>query len=402
MFDYNGIAPNRVVCGVARFVKCKDKALISILEFDSTQAVPYHYGKFPPRELEYGEILAPLAEAAGAIARYEQMLKGIHNARLFLTPLERQEALSSSRMEGTISTLDELLVYEANLDGDGPTSAARQDTLEVHAYRLAMNRAEQMIDKGNALSPDLLCAVHRILLGFTRGREKSPGVFKTEQNYLVDLARRKILFIPVSPEYLLHGLENLFSFVGGSNEHPLIKTAIAHVEFESLHPFNDGNGRMGRILITLMMWKLGLISGPYFYVSGYLEKRKNDYVDYMRAVSETGDWTSWCVFFLEAVRGQAEMNLAKSEEIRELYEEMKETFRMYLSSQWSINALDFVFANPVFRNNIFTKRSGIPNQTAHRFTRILLEAGLLTTVQPPSGRRPGLYAFEPLLQIVRV
>ena len=376
--------------------------MISIREFDSTQAVPYHYGAFPPRELLYGEILAPLAEAAGAIARYEQMLKGIHNARLFLTPLERQEALSSSRMEGTISTLDELLVYEANLDGDEPTPSARQDTLEVHAYRVAMNRAEQMMKEGNMLSSDLLCAVHKSLLGFTRGREMSPGLFKTDQNYLVDLARRRILFTPISPDKLQGGLDNLFSFVDGSNEHPLLKTALAHVEFESLHPFNDGNGRMGRILITLMMWQLGLISGPYFYIRGYLEKRKNDYVDYMRSVSSSGDWTSWCVFFLEAVRGQAELNLAKSEEIQELYEEMKETFRMHLSSQWSINALDFVFANPVFRNNIFTRRSGIPNQTAHRFTRVLLEAELLTTVEPPSGRRPGLYAFEPLLRIVRM
>ena len=107
------------------------------------------------------------------------------------------------------------------------------------------------------------------------------------------------------------------------------------------------------------------------------------------------------ISFLEAVRGQAEMNFVKSEEIQKLYEEMKGTFRDILSSQWSITALDFIFTNPVFRNNRFTNRSGIPKESAHRFRRILLEAKLLTTVIPPSGRRPGLYAFEPLLQIVR-
>lgn len=372
------------------------------MEFDSSQAVPYHYGGFPPRKLNYADIVAPLAEAAAAIARYEQMLKGIHNARLFLTPLERQEALSSSRMEGTISTLDELLVYEANLDEDESSSSVRQDTLEVHAYRMAMNRAEQMMDNGVELSPDLLCKVHRSLLGFTRGHEKSPGEFKTEQNYLVDMANRRILFTPIAPQDLNHGLRNLFEFIETNRDHPLIKTAISHVEFESLHPFNDGNGRVGRILITLMMWKLGLIRRPFFYISGYLEKRKDDYTKCMREVSSTGDWTTWCIFFLEAVRGQAEMNLVKSEEIRDLYDTMKETFRIHLSSQWSINALDFVFANPVFRNNTFTNRSGIPRQTANRFTRVLLEADLLTTVRPPSGRRPGLYAFEPLLRIVRI
>ena len=370
-------------------------------EFDASQAVGYHYGEFPPKDLDYGVILAPLAEAAAAIARYEQMLKGIHNSRLFLTPLERQEALSSSRMEGTISTLDELLEYEANLDEEEATPKTRRDTLEVHAYRMAMNRTEMMINRGAVLSPELLCACHKALLQFTRGHEKSPGNFKAEQNYLVDMAARRIQFTPISPDKLKRGLDELFMFISGSDEHPLIKTAIAHVEFESLHPFNDGNGRVGRILITLMLWQLGLIARPYFYISGHLEKRKEEYIKCLRAVSADGDWTTWCIFFLEAVRGQAEMNFSKSEEIRELYDRMKEVFRTTLSSQWSINALDFVFANPVFRNNAFTSRSSIPKQTANRFTRVLLEAELLTIIRAPSGRRPGLYAFEPLLQIVR-
>ena len=366
-----------------------------------SQGVPYHYGRFPPSGLDYARLVGPIAEAAAVVARYEQMLTSIHNTHLFLTPLEHREAISSSRMEGTVSTLDELLMYEANIEQDESGASARRDTLEVHAYRMAMNHAEREMDKGAALSPELLCACHKSLLGFTRGSEKSPGQFKTKQNYLVDMASKDILFTPISPDRLQDGLEKLFLFMDDSEEHPLIRTAIAHVEFEALHPFNDGNGRIGRILITLMMWKLGLISRPHFYISGYLEQRKSDYAESMRAVSADGDWTSWCIFFLEAIRGQAEMNLIKSEEIQDLYESMKETFRVHLSSQWSIKALDFIFANPVFRNNAFTDHSGIPKPTAHRFTRMLLEAELLTTLLPPSGRRPGLYAFEPLLQIVR-
>ena len=373
-------------------------------EFDKSEAIGYHYGTFPPKGLDSNVLLAPLAEAAAAIARYEQMLKGIHNAHLFLTPLVRQEALSSSRMEGTVSTLDELLEYEANLDEDNAdpnASNVRQDTLEVHAYRMAMNRAENMINRGDELSPELLRACHKTLLQSTRGHEKSPGHFKTKQNYLANMASGRVLFTPISPNNLKAGLDKLFLFIGQSDMHPLIKTAISHVEFESLHPFNDGNGRVGRILITLMLWKLGLLTHPYFYISGYLEKRKEEYIQRMRAVSADGDWTAWCLFFLEAVRGQAEADRRKSEEIRELYERMKETFRTCLSSQWSIKALDFVFANPVFRNNVFTGRSGIPKQTANHFTRTLLEKELLTTIRAPSGRRPGLYAFEPLLRVVR-
>ena len=374
---------------------------MSTPDLDASQAICYHYGAFPPKELDYSRIATPLADAAASVARHEQMLKGIHNARLFLTPLERREALSSSRMEGTISTLDELLMYEANIAEDQSDKSAPRDTLEVHAYRTAMNQAQKMLDQGTGLSPELLSRVHKALLGSTRGHEKDPGNFKTDQNYLVDMARRKILFTPIAPPYLDQGLAKLFSFISHSEDHALITTAIAHAEFEALHPFNDGNGRIGRIFITLMMWKLGLLSGPFFYISGCLETRRTEYIARMRAVSETNDWTSWCIFFLEAVIAQAEMNLKTSEEITQLYEEMKETFRERLSSKWSINALDFVFTYPIFWNNSFTKRSGIPGQTAQRFSRILIETGLLTIVQRPSGQSPGLYAFEPLLQIVR-
>ncbi len=365
-------------------------------------STPYHYGAFPPKTLDYQRIAIPLANAAASVAGYEQMLKGIHNARLFLTPLSHQEALSSSRMEGTISTLDELLMYEANIAGERTAGSTRKDTLEVYAYRSAVNQAENLLRNEASLSPTLLCEAHKTLLGRTRGHEKAPGEFKTEQNYLVDMTTRRVLFTPIAPEDLEEGLNKLFSFISDSQEHPLIKTAIAHAEFEALHPFNDGNGRIGRILITLMMWQLGLLSGPNFYISGYLETRKDAYIEYLRGVSATDDWTSWCVLFLEAVHAQAEINLNKAEEITELYETMKERFRQMLSSQWSINALDFVFAHPVFRNNYFTQASGIPKQTAHQFSRMLLEAKLLTIVEPPSGRRPGIYAFEPLLEIVRL
>ena len=365
--------------------------------FDTSEAVTYHYGAFPPKALNYNIIASPLAEARAAIATYEQMLKGLHNARLFLTPLARREALSSSRMEGTISTLDELLAYEASI-ADGKASA-REDTLEVHAYRIAMNKAEELLDGGTDLSSDLLCAVHERLLRFTRGSGKSPGKFKTNQNYLV--SGNKVRFTPIAPDRVEPGLAALFSFVNESEHHPLIKAAIAHLEFEALHPFNDGNGRIGRILITLMLWRLNLLSRPYFYISGYLETKKDDYVEHMRAVSVSKDWTPWCLFFLEAVRAQAEANLSKAEEIRALYEEMKEAFRVRLSSKWAIDALDFAFEHPVFWNSTFTKESGVPAQTAHSFTRKLLRAGILDAIQSPAGRRPGLYAFEPLLQILR-
>ncbi|MDC3238257.1 Fic family protein [Flavobacteriaceae bacterium] len=214
--------------------------------------------------------------------------------------------------------------------------------------------------------------------------------------------KQKVLFIPVSPEKLNDGLEKLFDYINNSSDPILIKTALMHLEFEALHPFQDGNGRIGRMLITLLLWSSGTISVPYFYISGYLEENKDEYINTMRNVSENNDWEKWCDFLFNAIEKQAIRNLEIAENIKNLYEEMIYIFSESLSSKWSVNALDYIFTNPIFRNNRFTSRSGIPAPTAARFTRILLEKGLIRTIEESSGRRPALYAFEPLLKLVRV
>jgi len=156
------------------------------------------------------------------------------------------------------------------------------------------------------------------------------------------------------------------------------------------------------MLITLMLWASKAISAPHFYISGYLEENRDIYIDSMRNVSEHGDWENWCIFFLEAIEQQAIRNLTIAENISALYIEMKMVFSDVLSSKWSVNALDFVFTNPVFRNSKFTSKSGIPAQTAARFTRLLLGKRLIFTLEEASGRRPALYSFEPLMTLVRV
>ena len=241
-----------------------------------------------------------------------------------------------------------------------------------------------------------------ILLSYGRGASKSPGEFKIEQNYLADKNKRKILFVPIRPEQLQDGLDVLFKYIVDSKHPILIKAAMTHIEFEALHPFKDGNGRIGRMLITLMLWRAGAISAPHFYVSGYFEEHKDQYIDTMRRASETGDWSEWCSFFLQAIEQQAIRNLTVAESIRSLYEDMKLIFAEVLSSKWSVTALDFVFTNPVFRNNKFTSNSGIPAATAARFTRAMLEKGIIQTIEDASGRKPALYSFEPLMSLVRV
>lgn len=227
----------------------------------------------------------------------------------------------------------------------------------------------------------MIRGIHPRLLSFGRGATQSPGEFKTEQNYLPDNGQPKILFVPISPERLLEGLDTLFDYIKNNQDPVLVKTALTHVEFESLHPFKDGNGRIGRMLITLMLWQSGIISAPHFYISGYFEDNKDEYIDTMRQVSAKGDWTQWCVFFLSAVESQAIRNLTIAENIRTLYEEMKVVFTNTLS---------------------FTSNAGIPAPTAARFTRALLDTKIIQPLEEASGRGPALYSFEPLMNLLRV
>ena len=379
-------------------------AIRSPAGFDLSGAVHYHAGKFPPKIENYSSLIKPLAQASAALARYDQMLKGMHNSNILLAPLRSQEAVISSRMEGTVSTLDEVLRLEAEQEEEGEAAAqgrARTEAVEVLLYSRAMKMAQESIKDGQPISNWLIRSSHRILLGFGRGAHLSPGAFKTEQNYLADRVRKTILFVPVSPELLGDGMERWLAFINNDETEILIRTALAHLEFEALHPFKDGNGRIGRMIIPLMLWKAGAIAEPYFYISEYFEAHKDEYIDRLREVSAADAWVAWIEFFLVALEAQARLNLDKAEQIRALYEEMKGLFVNTLSAKWAIAVLDFLFARPVFRNNTFTGKSGIPAATAHKFIKHLSDAGLLRSIVPAAGRRPALYAFEPLLALVR-
>lgn len=371
---------------------------------DTSQAVFYHADRFPPTSLDYGRLMPSLLAATAALARYDQMLRGMHNSVVFLAPLREQEAVVSSRMEGTISTVDEILEVEAEFGEDNAGAAAdfRSDAIETLLYRRALTTAQRQLEAGYPLSESLVRGVHQQLLSFGRGAGKSPGQYKREQNYVGDRGNRKIRFVPIAPEHLASGMEILFRHIKDEAVPILLRTALAHAEFEALHPFQDGNGRVGRMLITLMLWQGGAISAPHFYISRYFEDHKEDYLAGLRGVSADGDWEGWCQFFLEAIEQQAIRNLEMASGIGSLYETMKPRFADLLGSRYAVAALDFLFTWPVFQNSAFAKKAGIPAATARRFARILLDEGLLETVREPAGRRSAIYRFEPLLELVRV
>lgn len=370
--------------------------------YDLSEAVGYHYGHFPPVDIDYGRLAPLLTTATAALTRYDTKLERLHNKELLLAPLRNTEAVVSSRIEGTIATLDEILRIQADdEDNEDPDSSYRSEAIEVFSYTRAVKRAQAMIDSGIPISSRLIREAHSQLLFFGRGADKTPGEFKRDQNYVADNRSKKILFVPMNENRLEDGVATLERYVHDLTIEPLIQTAVMHVEFEALHPFKDGNGRLGRMLIPLNLWQRGIIHAPHFYVSPAIEERREEYVDRLRAVSEYQAWTDWIAFFLEILHRQAEINLAITNNIEKLYAEMSEKLRDVLKSQWASVAQDYIFTKGYFRNSSFTASAGIPSQTAHRISKQLIDAGILSVVESAAGSRAAMLAFMPLLEIVR-
>jgi Fic family protein len=371
-------------------------------------AINYHYDKFPPQGLEYANLMESFGKATEALARYDQMIKYMLNSEYLLAPLMRQEAVLSLRLEGTFSSVEEILEYEAdhgleNTDDVRVIPSSEEDIIETYLYYKTLKFAQSCLEESSVpLGKSFLKMLHQGLLSFGRGSRKKPGEFKSEQNYIGNEITKEVRFIPINPTSLDSGLDTLFDYIEHSKDVPLIKMANAHLEFEALHPFEDGNGRIGRMLIPLLLWKAGVISAPHFYISGYFEKNKHQYLTLMRNVSEHNHWTEWCSFFLEAVAVQADQNLATTERIKGLYDEMCDYFRENIKSTYWHSALDYVFINPLFNGNRFLEDHTINNATKYSILKTLIETKTLVITRKAAGRRPARYAFRPLLDLIKV
>jgi Fic family protein len=179
----------------------------------------------------------------------------------------------------------------------------------------------------------------------------------------------------------------------------LVQLAIVHAEFEALHPFLDGNGRLGRMIIPLFLFHAEILQRPVFYMSAYLEARREDYYNRLLAVSRDDDWTGWCDFFLAGLKAQADGNLRKVRSILDLYETKKIRIAEVTHSQYAIRTLDFLFKHPIFPVPYFVKHAGIPSATAKRIVRILREAGTLGVLREARGRRSAVLVFRKLLNL---
>jgi Fic family protein len=362
-------------------------------------AVPYHTGQFPPAVFDWPQLIPWIGPANAALARYDGLLTAIPNAAVLLAPLTTQEAVLSSRIEGTQATMGEVLEYEAAGAGAiDPTK--REDIEEVLNYRRAMRQATEEMQR-LPLCNRLIKSLHETLLSGVRGHDKARGRFRTIQNYLGIHGRpiEEARFIPVAPEALEEGMARWERYLHEQPHDVLVQLAVVHAEFESLHPFLDGNGRIGRMLIPLYLFDRKLLQSPMFYLSEYLEANRQEYYDRLLAVSRDGDWTGWCRFFLEALQRQALANENKARKILALYQQKKDWIVELTHSPYAVRALDWFFGTPIFKTPDFVSSADIPKPTANRIVRLAKENGLLREVTPGRGRRPAVLAFFELLNI---
>lgn len=363
-------------------------------------AVHYHLGRFPPAELDWPQLIPLLGPTAAAVARYDGTLAAIPNAAVLLSPLTTQEAVLSSRIEGTQATMGEVLEFEAEGDAPNLSEARRNDIREVLNYRAAMRRAEKLLVE-LPLSQRVICEAHRVLLDGVRGQGKAPGEYRRIPNWIgpAGCAMEQARFVPIAADKLPEAMSVWERYLHADAPDRLVQLALLHAEFEALHPFLDGNGRLGRMLVPLFMWQRGLIQQPMFYVSAFLEAHRDEYYERLLAVSRDGDWTGWCRFFLGALQAQAEENQQKAAAILGLYERMKREVADLTRSQYAIHALDWIFGRPIFKSSDFVASSGIPEPTAKRIVPALREAGVLRVLVAASGRRAATLCFPALLNI---
>jgi Fic family protein len=363
--------------------------------------VRYHQGRFPPAELNLATLFPLVGPANAAVARYEGVLAGIPNPNVLLSPLTAREAVLSSKIEGTQVTLGEVLEFEAQgnlLDESTPKKA---DAREVLNYRAALHDATRQMEEGIPLSQRLTKATHRVLMDGVRGRNKDPGEYRRIPNWIgpegctIEQAR----FIPPGADQLPAAMDRWESYIHADAPDRLVQLAIVHAEFESIHPFLDGNGRLGRLIIPLFLYAHGLLSQPNFYLSEYLEANREEYYDRMLAVSRDDDWTGWVAFFLQGIIAQAEANTRKAQAILALHQEKRDWVVEVTHSQYAVRALDWIFQRPIFQTPDFIRSVQIPAATARTIIRALRDNGMLREAVPASGRAPAVLVFSELLII---
>lgn len=338
--------------------------------------LPLNIDKIINNDLDFFQLTM---KANNALGNYNGFLQSLVNPMLLISPLLNQEAVVSSKLEGTHATLEDVLNYEA-----GNKVEIEQDEIqEIINYRQSLYYALDNLGPYNIadsnrlpLTSRIIKQMHSILLDNVRGATKRPGNFKIHQNFIG--GKTGVSFTPLPPELTNEYMSNLENYFHYEEIDLIIQSAIIHTQFEMIHPFEDGNGRIGRLLIPLFLFYRGALKYPTFYMSSYFESNRTQYISRLDDISSNGNWIDWLKFYMLGVSESAESNTIKAQKIQSLYEHMKHEVIPKLNSTFGIELLDFIFLKPIFNASQVTEQLNVSSKTAYNLLNKLIETEFLS------------------------
>lgn len=343
------------------------------------------------------DVLRALGSARGALGEFSGESKLVRNDRLITHPLMVKEAVESNKIEGTFTEIENVLMQKISGPPSDPVTASNQR--EVIHYMNALEMGTRRLEQGWPLSNSLVCALHRELLRSGEGSNHLLGAFRNVQVYIgrrVD-GIKAARFVPPPPEQVTPLMENMQQFATAGHYDPLIDCAILHYQFETVHPFEDGNGRMGRLLIPLYLKFHGLLDRPILYLSSFLEAHREEYMDLMKCVSTQCDWKNWIMFFLEAVRDRASESKQRVRKILGLHEKYREIVKTKTNTQASLLAIDMIMESPVVTAPALATYVNTTYPTAKKALQTLEE---LKIISPITSSYPQAWIARELLNEV--
>lgn len=341
----------------------------------------------PPLDLT-GSLGELLDAAAVALGRLDGLSLLLPEPRLFLYTYVRKEAVLSSQIEGTQSSLSDLLQHEL----DSTPAALEADVTEVSRYVAAMELGLARLKEGVPLSLRLLREIHACLLSHGRGSSKEPGEFRRTQNWIGGSRPGNAAFVPPPPDALWETMGALEKFLHDEpvKTRPLVKAALAHVQFETIHPFLDGNGRLGRLLITLLLCAEGILSQPLLYLSLHFKEHRSEYYRLLQEVRETGDWEAWLEFFLQGVVRTAASATQTARRLLTLFQ--SDSIQLQGESATVLRLHTLLQQKPVLSVSVAARELGVTSPTATKALRTLEQKGVVSEITGGEYRR--LYAYS--------
>jgi Fic family protein len=348
----------------------------------------------PPIEVD-GDTLAVLSEADQALGRLDGVIQTVPNPDLFVAMYVRREAVLSSQIEGTQSTLEDLLAVELEPTTPGLPEDVEEVVNYVHAMNYGLERLSSL-----PLSKRLIREIHSELLRSGRGAERLRGEFRRDQNWIgpENTPIQRATFVPPPVPQMQAALDDFERFLHDEELPVLIHAGLAHAQFETIHPFMDGNGRVGRLLITFLLVHRGALHRPLLYLSHYLKQNRAEYYDRLMAVRRRGDWEGWLLFFL---RGVAETATEATETARAILD-LRERHRELVGERTGLNGmrlLDLLYDRPLVNVNLVRDTLEVSFATANNLVGQFEEAGLLREVT--GGRRRRVFSYDDYLALLR-